>query len=87
MSKEKKEIDIFESGVVPKHEILSEEEKAQLLGQFSIMPRQLPRIKLDDPVVRRLGAKKDDIIKITRKSHVSTECYYYRLVVGESKKK
>ena len=87
MSKEKKEIDIFESGIVPKHEILSEEEKARLLEQYKITPKQLPRIKADDAVVKRLGGKKDDIMKITRKSEVSLETIYYRLIVGESKKK
>ena len=86
MSKEKKEIDIFESGIVPKHEVLSEEEKAKILEQFGITLKQLPRIKHEDPVVKRLGAKKDDIIKITRKSPISGEYDYYRVVV-ESKKK
>jgi len=87
MSKERPEVNIFESELVPRHEILGEEEKARLLEQFHITPKQLPRIKLDDAVVKSIGAKKDDIIRIVRNSPVGGEYFYYRLVTGEHKKK
>ncbi|HIE37170.1 TPA: DNA-directed RNA polymerase subunit H, partial [Candidatus Geothermarchaeota archaeon] len=42
---------------------------------------KLPYIKRTDPVVRALGAKHGDIIKITRKSPTAGESVYYRLVI------
>jgi DNA-directed RNA polymerase subunit H len=73
--------DIFENELVPKHEILSEEEKQKLLERLGIVEKQLPKILEKDPEVRALGAKKGDVIKITRKSPTAGVCYYYRLVV------
>ncbi len=82
MPEQEEDIDIFQSGLVPKHLVLSEDEKAALLKQYNVAPRQLPRIKLSDPVVKRLGAKKGDIIKIIRTDTVVGEYNYYRVVVG-----
>jgi DNA-directed RNA polymerase subunit H (RpoH/RPB5) len=78
---EKKEINVFESNLVPKHDLLSEEEKNQLLQKLNISLRQLPRIKSNDAVVKSIGGKRGDVIKITRKSPVAGEYYYYRVVV------
>jgi len=78
---EDKKIDIFQSELVPKHEILSPDEKQKLLDKFNISEIQLPKIKVTDPAVVALGAKKGDVIKITRKSPTAGESYYYRLVV------
>lgn len=75
-----KEIDIFQSGLVPKHEILDEEEKAKFLKEMNISWKQLPRINLDDPAAKMLKAKRGDIIRITRKD-LAGEYYYYRIVV------
>ncbi len=77
----KKEINIFENYLVPKHEIMTEEEKQQLLKKFNISLKQLPRIKERDPAVKAIGAKKGDIIKIERKSQTAGVAYYYRVVV------
>ncbi|MBI2173092.1 MAG: DNA-directed RNA polymerase subunit H [Candidatus Aenigmarchaeota archaeon] len=78
---EKKHINIFESVLVPKHATLSADEKAELLKRLNITPKQLPRIKEDDPAVEAIGAKKGDILKITRNSMVAGEYIYYRVVV------
>ena len=78
---EKKQVDIFGSDLVPKHEIMSGDEKASLLEILNISHRQLPRIKEDDPVVKVLGAKKGDVLRITRRSPIGTDSYYYRVVV------
>ena len=82
LQKEKEtEIDIFLSGLVPKHEILTDEEKKQLLIQYGVSEKQMPRIKSTDPVAKKLGAKRGDVVKITRKSPTAGECFYYRVVV------
>ncbi len=79
--KKKVAINIFENELVPKHEILSEEEKKKLLERLGIKEKELPKILESDPAVRALGAKKGDVIRITRKSPTAGEYYYYRLVV------
>lgn len=75
------EINIFDSYLVPKHEILNEGDKSKLLKDLKISLKQLPRIKKDDPAIKPLNAKAGDIIKITRISPVSGDCLYYRVVV------
>lgn len=75
------EFDIFQSSLVPKHEILSGEDKAELLKVLNVSAKQLPRIHEDDPVVKMLNAKKGDVLKIVRKSLSAGEYLYYRLVV------
>ena len=77
----KEKIEIFQSSLVPKHEILSEKEKEKLLKDFKIQLKDLPRIKEEDPVVKRIGAKRMDVIRISRRSDISNEYYYYRVVV------
>ncbi|MFH0832399.1 MAG: DNA-directed RNA polymerase subunit H [Candidatus Aenigmatarchaeota archaeon] len=74
-------IDIFQSELVPKHDVLTEDEKAGFLKDLNITTKQLPKISQDDPVVKRLNAKKGDVIKITRDDPAVGEYYYYRVVV------
>jgi len=74
-------INPFVNELVPKHEILSEEEKQKLLEKFNISLKQLPKILVTDPCAKALGAKPGDVIKITRKSPTAGEYYYYRVVV------
>ncbi len=67
--------------LVPKHEILSEEERKALLEKYGIRPDQLPYILASDPAAKEIGAKPGDIIKITRKSPTAGVAIYYRYVV------
>jgi DNA-directed RNA polymerase subunit H len=73
--------DLFEHKLVPKHEILTEEEKAQLLAQYKVHPYQLPQIKSADPAVKVIGARPGDILRVTRKSPTAGEHLAYRYVV------
>ncbi|XHH10558.1 MAG: DNA-directed RNA polymerase subunit H [Candidatus Bathyarchaeia archaeon] len=73
--------DIFEHGLVPFHEILTEKEKNQLLTQFKVKPFQMPQIRSGDPAVKVIGAKPGDVLKITRKSTTAGEHVTYRYVV------
>lgn len=77
---EKTKIEIFKNELVPKHEILNEDNKADLLKTLNISSSQLPKILSNDPAVKALGAKKGDVIKIMRKSQTAGEYNYYRLV-------
>jgi DNA-directed RNA polymerase subunit H len=62
------------------HELLSQEEQEEVLKRYRTTRPQLPKILTSDPVVRRLGAKPGDIIKITRTSPTAGVTVYYRVV-------
>jgi len=66
---------------VPNHEIIGEEEIAALIEKYSIEKEQIPKIRIDDPIVLEIGAKIGDVIKITRKSQTAEQALYYRLVI------
>jgi len=66
---------------VPNHEIIGEEEITGLLEKYSIEKEQIPKIRIDDPIVLEIGAKIGDVIKITRKSQTAEAALYYRLVI------
>jgi DNA-directed RNA polymerase subunit H (RpoH/RPB5) len=79
--KDEKQVDIFQSGLVPKHELLDQEEKAELLKKYNISLKQLPRIKHEDAAVKMLNAKRGDIVRVVRRSPVAGEYNYFRVVV------
>ena len=76
-----KEMDITKSEFVPKHIIMNEDEKQQVLDKFKITIRQLPRISVNDAVIKQLGGKIGDVVKIIRNSPVAGEYVYYRIVI------
>ncbi len=67
----------LEHVLVPKHEIVSDEEKEKLKEIYGDL-ELFPKIFANDPVVVRLGAKPGDLIKITRPGDTHP---YYRLVI------
>lgn len=84
--KSKKEDVVVEAKVtdhvlVPKHEILSQEEKKTLLSQNNATEEQFPYLFSIDPVAREIGAKPGDMVRITRISDTAGETSYYRFVV------
>jgi DNA-directed RNA polymerase subunit H len=72
--------------MVPDHEIMSEEEVSALLNTYNITNEQLPKVFVDDPAVKVIGAKADDVIRIIRTSHTAGRAESYRLVVKRPKK-
>ena len=81
---EEGEIDVFQHELVPKHILLSKDEREAILNRYRIKPYQLPRIKKSDPAVVALKAKSGDVIKIIRKGVTAGESVYYRYVVEEA---
>jgi len=73
--------DLFEHKLVPKHEILTPEEREQMLAQYKIQPYQLLQIKVSDPTVKAIGAKPGDILRIIRESPTAGTHIAYRYVV------
>ena len=81
-SRSRKRIDkrILEHELVPEHRVLSFREAIEVLKRLQVKPNQLPRISINDPVVRLLHAKPGDIIEIRRRSPTAGEAVYYRIV-------
>jgi len=75
------EIDIMSHELVPKHILLSAQEKEEVMRKYGIKKlSQFPRILKSDPVVKKLKATPGDMIKIIRKSDTAKESIYYRVV-------
>ena len=72
---------IFEHYLVPKHEILSPEEKEDVLKKYRVEPYQFPLIKTSDPIAKVIGARFGDLIRIVRQSPTAGEYVSYRYVV------
>jgi DNA-directed RNA polymerase subunit H len=67
--------------LVPMHEVLSKEGAEELLKTLNIHKEQLPKIKVDDPIAKEIGAKVGSIVKITRESQTAGKSIAYRLVI------
>jgi len=72
---------IFGHEFVPKHEILTAEERKKLLAEYKVEPYQLSRINASDPAVTAIGAIPGDIVRVIRKSPTAGKYVAYRYVV------
>ena len=72
---------IFGHVLVPKHEIVSVEEREKLLNEYRVQPFQLPRLKASDPGAKAIGAKPGDVVRILRDSPTAGKYTSYRYVV------
>ena len=78
-------IDIQQHDLVPKHEVISESEKELLQQNSDFDINNLPKIKIDDSVVKELAKSSEisagDVLKITRDSKTAGEFISYRIVI------
>ncbi|MFQ5999717.1 MAG: DNA-directed RNA polymerase subunit H [Candidatus Bathyarchaeia archaeon] len=71
---------IFDHEYVPKHEILTPEEREKILSEYRVQPYQLPRINASDPAAKAIGARPGDIVRIIRESPTAGKYVAYRYV-------
>lgn len=85
-NEEQKELkkSVNEHFLVPKHRLLTNDEKGQILDRFKVKLKQLPKISIKDPVIRTIAdAKIGDIVEIKRSSVTAGEAIYYRVIINE----
>ena len=73
-------IDIQDHMLVPKHEIMTEEEISDEFSDVDYDFKDLPKIKSNDPVVNAIGAQPGNVLRITRKSDTAGVFVTYRIV-------
>lgn len=75
--------DIFAHELVPDHKFATKEEIEKLQRKFGVKLSQLPKISVNDPVARTLGARVGDVLRITRESETSKISGVYRVVIED----
>ncbi len=82
MSEESKvELKVSDHIYVPKHEIVQEEDIGKILKNYNAKLEQFPYISVSDPVVKEIGGRPGDLVRISRQSPTAGEMSYYRFVV------
>jgi len=77
----KKNESLLNHVLVPPHEIIPEKEAEEIIKKFGLKKEKFPQILKTDPVIEEIGAKKGDLIKVTRNSLTAGKSIAYRVVI------
>ncbi|KZX10471.1 DNA-directed RNA polymerase subunit H [Methanobrevibacter curvatus] len=66
--------------LVPKHVILENSEIKKIFKDLDFHQDQLPKIKVEDPIAKAIGAEVGNVLEITRESETAGTFVTYRLV-------
>ena len=72
---------VTEHCLVPKHIIMSPQEKKEVLKSYKVTEKKIPYILRTDPVSRYFNAQPGQMFKIIRNSDVTYKSISYRIVV------
>lgn len=72
---------LVDNTMVPKHQLLTKEEKRKVMKEYGVKKSQLPLLLSGDPVARYYNMKPGDICRIIRPSEKSAFSPTYRIVV------
>ena len=74
-------VNITKHELVPKHELLEDEEVDKLLQRYRCRLSQLPKILVTDPVAKYYGLRRGQVVRILRKSETAGTYVTYRYVI------
>jgi len=71
---------IMDHYLVPLHILLNKEEEDEMLRKLDIKKSQIPKIKSSDPIIKHIGGRPGEVVKIVRKSDYLTISVAYRVI-------
>ena len=74
--------DLYSNVLIPKHRVLSASEKEQVMREYQVRTKEVPRIDKTEFVSRYLGLKVGDWVEIERPSLTSGISVAYRVVTN-----
>lgn len=77
-------INIIDHEIVPKHILLSQEDRDMVLNKYNVKKKEMPKIYNSDPIARYYNMQPGDICKIIRPSTRCGQYPTYRLVIKAS---
>lgn len=80
---ESTETKILKHTLIPLHEKITDKEAKEIFEYHNITMKELPKILKNDPAIRHLEPKENDVIKITRNSPTAGKSIFYRGVINE----
>ncbi|KAI3472257.1 hypothetical protein Pfo_029745 [Paulownia fortunei] len=73
-------VNITKHELKPKHQVLTDEERENLLKKYSIDEKQLPRMLQKDAIARYYGLEKGQVVKVTYSGELTQLHVTYRCV-------